>query len=207
MGQPNRQLSPPILDLRHFQDHFGFTFPRVALTGFSRDFSRPVFEPSAGAGNLSSSAGSLLPRFQHGTKTWVRRFSLTPEQKTCPTPRCRDCTIAFINCKSFLLERNCRRTASSDTTQRQLTIRSNNKIPIRNERYIVTFKTPYHTCFECRIHQSSDSPWESIPRRTAYEEKWGAPVFSVAGFLHPRSARPSNRRGHRNRDGGCMCLL
>ena len=142
----------------------------------------------------------------YGSKHGSGRF-LSPGAKQCPTPRCRDCTIAFINCKSFLLERNCRRTASSDTTQRQLTIRSNNKIPIRNERYIVTFKTPYHTCFECRIHQSSDSPWESIPRRTAYEEKWGAPVFSVAGFLHPRSARPSNRRGHRNRDGGCMCLL
>ena len=124
-GQPNRQLSPPNLDLRHIQDHFGFTFLRVALTRFSEVFSLPVFVPSAGTGRFSSSAGNLLPRFQHGSKTWVRRFSLTPEQKTCPTPRCRDCTIAFRNCKSFLCKKNCRQTASTDTTQRQLTIRSN----------------------------------------------------------------------------------
>ena len=37
-GQPNRQLSPPILDLRHIQDHFGFTFLRGALTRFSEGF-------------------------------------------------------------------------------------------------------------------------------------------------------------------------
>jgi hypothetical protein len=77
MGQPNKQLSPPNLDLRHIQDHFEFTFPRVALTGFSRGFSRPVFDPSSDAGSFSSSAGNLLPRFQHGSKTWVRLFSLT----------------------------------------------------------------------------------------------------------------------------------
>ena len=41
------------------------------------------------------------------------------------TPRCRDCTIAFRNCKSFLPKRNCRRMVSTDTTRRQLTIRSN----------------------------------------------------------------------------------
>ena len=125
MGQPNRQLSPPNLDLRHIQDHFGFTFPRVALNGFSRGFSNPVFDPSDGTGRFSVSVGKFLPRFQHGSKTWVRLFSLTP--------RCRDCTIAFRNCKSFLSERNCRRTASADTTRRQLTIR-NNQISISYSR-------------------------------------------------------------------------
>ena len=77
MGQPIRQLSPPNLDLRHIQDHFEFTFPRVALTGFSRSFSHPVFGSSACAGRFSFSAGNLLPRLQHGSKTWVRLFSLT----------------------------------------------------------------------------------------------------------------------------------
>ena len=123
MGQPNRQLSPPNLDLRHIQDHFGFTFPRVALNGFSRGFSNPVFDPSAGAGRFSSSAGNLLPRFQHGSKTWVRLIFF-PGQNLHPIPRCGDCTIAFRNCKFFLSKRNCRQTASFDATQRQLTIRS-----------------------------------------------------------------------------------
>ena len=48
-----------------------------------------------------------------------------PEQNHNPYLGCRDCTIAFRNCKSFLSKSNCRRTASSDTTQRQITIRSN----------------------------------------------------------------------------------
>ena len=48
-----------------------------------------------------------------------------PEQRTAPCPGYRDCTIAFKNCKSFLPKRNCRQTASFDTTRRQLTIRSN----------------------------------------------------------------------------------
>ena len=39
--------------------------------------------------------------------------------------RCRDCTITFRNCKSFLPKRNCRRTASFDPARRQLTIRNN----------------------------------------------------------------------------------
>ena len=121
MGQPNRKLSPPNLDLRHIQDHFGFSFRRVALTGFSRGFSRPVFEPSVDTGRLSSSAGNLLPHLQHGSKTWVRLFSLTLGRYLHPTPRCRDCTIAFRNCKSFLSKSYCRQTASTDTTQRQLT--------------------------------------------------------------------------------------
>ena len=125
MGRPNRQHSPPNLDLRHIQDHFGFTFPRVALNGFSRGFSLPVFEPSTGTGRFSPSAVNLLPRFQHGSKTWVRLFPFTPGRDLHPSPRCRDCTIAFRNCKSFLPKRNCRRTASSDTTQRQLTIGRN----------------------------------------------------------------------------------
>ena len=129
MGQPNMRLSPPNLDLRHIQDHFGFTFSRGALNRFSGGFSHPVFKPYASAGRFSSSAGNLLPRFQHGAKTWVRLFSLTPEQNHNPYLGCRDCTIAFRNCKSFLSERNCRRTASADTTRRQLTILSQQKCP------------------------------------------------------------------------------
>ena len=123
MSQPTRQLSPPNLDLRHIQDHFGFTFPRVALTRFSRGFSLPVFKPSADTERFSSSASNLLPRLQHGSKTWVRLFSLSRGLALRPTPRCRDCTIAFRNCKSFLSKSYCRRTASTDATQRQLTIR------------------------------------------------------------------------------------
>ena len=60
--------------------------------------------------------------------TWVKNMGQAtfphPGQKLTPIPRCRDCTIAFRNCKSFLPKRNCRRTASTDATRRQLTIRS-----------------------------------------------------------------------------------
>ena len=83
MGQPNKQLSPPNLDLRHIQDHFVLSFPRFALARFSGGFSRLVFELSADTRRFSSSAGNLLPRFQHGSKTWVRSFSLT-RSKTMP---------------------------------------------------------------------------------------------------------------------------
>ena len=85
MGQPNRQLSPPNLDLRRIQDHFGFSFPRVALTGFSRGFSLPVFKPSADTERFSSSASNLLPRLQHGSKTWVRLFLLPRSREPVPT--------------------------------------------------------------------------------------------------------------------------
>ena len=44
----------------------------------------------------------------------------SPGENTDPTPRCRDCTIAIKNCKSFLSKRNCRRTVSIDPTRRQL---------------------------------------------------------------------------------------
>ena len=125
MGQPNRQLSPPNLDLRHIQDHFGFTFPGIALTLFSEGFPQPIFKPSADAGRFSSSAGSLLSRFQHGSKTWVRLIFLSQGRIFIPPTGESDCTIAFKNCKSFLPKRNCRRTASIDPAQRQLTIRSN----------------------------------------------------------------------------------
>ena len=80
MGQPNRQLSPPNLDLRHIQDHFGFTFPRIASPRVLGGFSLPVFEPSAGTRSFSASAGNLLHRFQHGSKTWVTEAAI----------RCRD---------------------------------------------------------------------------------------------------------------------
>lgn len=125
MDQPNRQLLPPNLDLRHIQDYFRFTFPRIALTWFPGGFSLPVFEPSARTERFSASADNLLPQLQHGSKTWVRLSSLTLKQKIYSIPRCRDCTIAFRNCKSFLPKRNCRQVASSDTTRRQLTIRNN----------------------------------------------------------------------------------
>ena len=85
MGQPNRQLSPPNLDLRHIQDHFGFTFPRIALIRFSGVFSRSVSEPSSGTEKFSASDGNLLPCFQHGSKTWVRLFSLTRSREPFPT--------------------------------------------------------------------------------------------------------------------------
>ena len=87
MGQPNRQLSPPNLDLRHIQDHFGFTFPIVALTRFSEGFSLPVFEPSAESRMFFASAGNLLPQFQHGSITWVRPFSLSPAPTLFPAPK------------------------------------------------------------------------------------------------------------------------
>ena len=70
MGQPTRQLSLPNLDLRHIQDHFGFTFPRFALTRFSGGFSPLVFEPYVDTGRFSSSAGNLpLP-----LPTWVKNM-------------------------------------------------------------------------------------------------------------------------------------
>ena len=124
MGQPSRQLSPPDLDLRHIQDHFGFTFPRVALPRFSGGFSLPVFEPSAGTGYFLSLPIIYCPQSNMGQKHGSG-FSPPPEQDLHPTPRCRDCTIAFRNCKSFLPKRNCHQMASNDTTQQQLTIRSN----------------------------------------------------------------------------------
>lgn len=81
--------------------------------------------------SLTSIPGGFLPlpvishpRFQHGSKTWVRLIFF-PGQNLHPIPRCGDCTIAFRNCKSFLYKSNCRQTASFDTTRRQLTIRSN----------------------------------------------------------------------------------
>ena len=84
MGQPNRQLSPPNLDLRHIQDHFEFTFPRIELTRFSGGFSLPIFEPPTKTAGFFTSAGNLLSRFQHGSKTWVRLFSLTQGRVTIP---------------------------------------------------------------------------------------------------------------------------
>lgn len=59
-----------------------------------------------------------------------------PEPDFYPTPRCGDCTIAFRNCKSFLSKINCRRTASFNPAQRQLTIR-NNQINISGEISII----------------------------------------------------------------------
>ena len=139
MGQPNRQLSPPNLDLRHIQDHFGFTFSRVALTGFSGGFLRPVFEPSADTRRFSSSAGNLQPRFQHGSKTWVGLFSLTLGRYLHPTPRCRDCTIAFKNCKSFL----CPKELPPDGIKRShLVVTNKTKKSIKTSWYAHFFSLP-----------------------------------------------------------------
>ena len=125
MGQPNRRLSPPNLDLQHIQDHFGFTFLGIALALFSEGFSLPVFELSTDTRRFSASAGNLLPRFQHGSKNMGQVDFLPLGQNPYPTPRCGDCTIAFRNCKSFLSKSNYRQTASIDPAQRQLTIRNN----------------------------------------------------------------------------------
>ena len=45
----------------------------------------------------------LFPvQIQYGSKIWVRQFSLLQEKTTLPSPGFRDCTIHFVNCKSFL---------------------------------------------------------------------------------------------------------
>ena len=41
-------------------------------------------------------------QIQHGSKIWVRQFSLLQEKTALPSPGFRDCTIHFTNCKSFL---------------------------------------------------------------------------------------------------------
>lgn len=124
MGQPSRQLSLPNLDLRHIQDHFGFTFRWLRCPGFQEIFhplfssQPPIPEAFLTLPVISRSSSNM------GQKHGSGGFPL-PRQKPTPIPRCRDCTIAFRNCKSFLPERNCRRMVSTDTTRRQLTIRSN----------------------------------------------------------------------------------
>ena len=99
-------------------------FPMVTLPGFSRDFSSPVSsQPPIPEAFLTLPVISR-PSSNMGQKHGSGGFPL-PRQKPTPIPRCRDCTIAFRNCKSFLPKRNCRRMVSTDTTRRQLTIRSN----------------------------------------------------------------------------------
>ena len=44
--------------------------------------------------------------------------SATPERNPYPTPRCRDCTIEFRNCKSFFRKENYRQAALGDTIWR-----------------------------------------------------------------------------------------
>ena len=87
MGQPNRYLSPPNLDLRHIQDHFRFTFSRVALTRFSGGFSLPVFEPSAGTGYFLFLPIIYCPQSNMGQKHGSD-FPPPPEQDLHPSPRC-----------------------------------------------------------------------------------------------------------------------
>ena len=174
MGQPHRQLSPPNLDLRHFQDHFGFTFPRVALTRFSGGFSCSVLELSATTRSFSSSAGNPAP-----APTWVKNMGQAvfphPGQKSCPTPRCRDCTIAFRNCKSFLPKRNCRQTVSIDPAQRQLTIRSDQIRGVNQLENFGGFTWFYAKALEprfCREHHSKimvdDTAWPNRRKQTQY---------------------------------------
>lgn len=124
MGQPSRQLSLPNLDLRHIQDHFGFTFRWLRCPGFQE-----IFHPLFSSQPPIPEAFLTLPVISHpssnmGQKHGSGGFPL-PRQKPTPIPRCRDCIIAFRNCKSFLPKRNCRRMVSTDTTRRQLAIRSN----------------------------------------------------------------------------------
>lgn len=101
----------------HFSDGYAArVFKRFFIPLFSSQPPIPeafltlpvISRPSSNMGQKHGSGGFPLPR-----------------QKPTPIPRCRDCTIAFRNCKSFLPKRNCRRMVSTDTTRRQLTIRSN----------------------------------------------------------------------------------
>ena len=100
----------PFWSCHHIQDHFEFRFPEFVLTRFERGFSLPIFEPPAGAARYFSSARNLTPRLQYGSTVWVRPIR-HPDRNPHPTPRCRDCSIVFRICKSFLQERNHRQTA------------------------------------------------------------------------------------------------
>ena len=99
----------------HFSDGY-------AARVFKRFFI-PCFHPPIPEAFLTLPVISR-PSSNMGQKHGSGGFPL-PRQKPTPIPRCRDCTKAFRNCKSFLPKRNCRRMVSTDTTRRQLTIRSN----------------------------------------------------------------------------------
>ena len=131
VGQPNWQLSPLNLDLRHIQDHFGFTFPRVALTRFSGFFSLPVFEPPAESRiflplPVISCPGSTMGQ-KHGSGCF-----LSPGAENRSLPRVSWLYHSFQKLQVFSFKRNCHRTASTDTTRRQLTIRNKQIKSLRN---------------------------------------------------------------------------
>ena len=100
MGQPNRQLPPPNSDLQHIQDHFGFSFPTFALTRFSRGFHSLFWSHTPVPEDFLTLLVISCPGSNIGQAVFPHS-----ERKPSPTPRCRDCTIAFRNCKSFLRKR------------------------------------------------------------------------------------------------------
>ena len=111
LGTPTTAVNPlGVSDAPALLDYNGFLFQRSQYRSSFPLGGYCIQNPTCPLGDI------LL---------WVRLVSLTPEQRTTPCPGESDCTIAFRNCKSFLSKRNCRRTASTDTTRRQLTIRSN----------------------------------------------------------------------------------
>ena len=110
LGTPTTAVNPlGVSDAPALLDYNGFLFQRSQYRSSFPLGGYCIQNPTCPLGDI------LL---------WVRLVSLTPEQRTTPCPGESDCTIAFRNCKSFLSKRNCRRTASTDTTQRQLTIRN-----------------------------------------------------------------------------------
>ena len=122
MGQPYPRLSPPILDFPHLQDHFRFTVFTSPQHLFSRCFSDPILDTSNGtvAGFLSSV--NLLTHIQHGSKIWVSPF-FAQKRSLLPSPRFRDCTIHFANCKSLLSKKHHRQMTPPDATCRWITTR------------------------------------------------------------------------------------
>ena len=115
-----------------FTAEFGLTtHSRPLWVHFSECFLVPVFKrfftPCFHAISRYRAVFFLCQQSPAPAPTWVKNMgqavSPLPGQDLHPTPRCRDCTIAFRNCKSFLCEKNCRQTASTDTTRRQLTKR------------------------------------------------------------------------------------
>ena len=75
MGHPKPLTFQPFSDFHPIQDPFEFLFPGFALTGFSRGFDLSFFEPPAGTGIFSFSAGNLPPNSNMGQKHGSGCFS------------------------------------------------------------------------------------------------------------------------------------
>ena len=107
-----------------FRQFWAFAIFKTSLRSVFREIFNSRFSSHLPKQQYFLSLPSLDPSYP----TWVINMGQAvfcpQKQNIHPTLRCRDCTIAFRNCKSFLPKRNCRRTASIDTTWRQLTIRS-----------------------------------------------------------------------------------